>query len=67
VRPPAGLDRFLRVEQAFKSLAASLGPETYDAAFDRGRRLSLDEAVDLVVDLADQIARTSGERPTVSR
>jgi predicted ATPase/class 3 adenylate cyclase len=57
VRPPAGLDRFLRVEEAFKSLAASLGPETYEAAYDRGRRLSLDEAVDLVVDLANQIAR----------
>jgi predicted ATPase len=57
VRPPAGLDRFLRVEAAFKSLATSLGPEAYEAAYDRGRRMSLDEAVDLVVDLANQIAR----------
>jgi hypothetical protein len=57
VRPPAGLDRFLRVEDAFKSLAVALGAETYEAAYDRGRRLSLDEAVDLVVDLANQIAR----------
>jgi predicted ATPase/class 3 adenylate cyclase len=59
VRPPAGLDRFLRVEAAFKSLAVALGPETYEAAYDRGRRMSLDEAVDLVVDLANQIARAA--------
>lgn len=59
VRPPAGLDRFLRVEDAFKALAMSLGPEPYAAAYDRGRRLTLDEAVELVVELGNQIANTA--------
>ena len=57
VRPPVGLDRFLRLEDSFKVLAASLDPEAYEAAFDRGRRLSLSEAVELVVDMGNQIAK----------
>jgi predicted ATPase/class 3 adenylate cyclase len=56
VRPPAGLDRFLRLEDSSKALAASLGPEAFESAFDRGRRLSLGEAVALVVDMGNQVA-----------
>jgi hypothetical protein len=56
VRPPAGLDRFLRLEDSFKALAASLDPEAFEAAYDRGRRLSLGEAVELVVDMGNQVA-----------
>jgi predicted ATPase/class 3 adenylate cyclase len=56
VRPPAGLDRFLRLEDSFKTLAASLDSEAFEAAYDRGRRLSLGEAVDLVVDMGNQVA-----------
>jgi tetratricopeptide (TPR) repeat protein len=57
VHPPAGLDRFIRVQDASSAIVGSLDAEAYEAAYDRGRRLSLDEAVELVVDLGDQVAR----------
>jgi predicted ATPase/class 3 adenylate cyclase len=57
VRPPAGLDRFLRLEDSLGALAASLDSETFEAAYDRGRRLSLGEAVELVVDMGNQVAQ----------
>ena len=45
VRPPAALERFLEGQDPFAVTRAALPPDVYEAAYERGRRLTLDEAV----------------------
>ena len=49
VRPPAALGRFIANIDPFATTRAALDPEVYEANVERGRRLSLDEAVAMVV------------------
>ena len=51
VRPPASLGRFIANIDPFAATKAALDPEVYEANVERGRRLSLDEAVAMVVKL----------------
>ena len=56
VRPPAALDRFIDAQDPFAMIRAALEPEVYDAAYQRGQRMSLDEAVAMVASLGEEIA-----------
>lgn len=51
VRPPAALSRFIKDSDPFVAVRQGLTPEVYSPAYERGRRLSLDEAVALVLDM----------------
>jgi hypothetical protein len=50
VRPPAGLDRMIYSRNPMLQLREQLSPEAFAAATERGKRLSLDEAVALAVE-----------------
>jgi tetratricopeptide (TPR) repeat protein len=54
VRPPVPLSEIIGVVDPISATREALDPETFAAAYARGRSLSLDEAVALVVELADQ-------------
>ena len=56
VRPPAALSTFIKSHDPFAATIEALSPEAYAAAYERGRRLSLDEAVAKVADLGDAMA-----------
>jgi hypothetical protein len=61
VRPPAGLDRFVLNNDPVSASKVSLAPEVFAAAYERGRRLSLDEAVATVVEIGEMaIAQAPG-------
>jgi len=53
VRPPAGLSRFIQNQDPFAAIRAALPANVYAAARERGRRMSLDDAVAKVIELAD--------------
>ncbi|HYH93155.1 MAG TPA: hypothetical protein VD763_08355 [Candidatus Saccharimonadales bacterium] len=53
VRPPQALSSFIEVNDPFEATRAALTPEVYEAAFERGHRMSLDEAVAKVVELGE--------------
>jgi hypothetical protein len=53
VRPPAALTRFVGGADPFRATRENLDPETWAAAYERGRRLTLDEAVSMIVGLGD--------------
>jgi predicted ATPase len=53
VRPPAALSTFIQTHDPFAATSEALSPEAYAAAYERGRRLSLDEAVAKVADLGE--------------
>ncbi len=61
VRPPASLQRFLDTRDPMAESRAALGTEAYQAAIERGRRMSLDEAVDLMVRIADEATGVAKE------
>ena len=54
VRPPAALQTFVGGADPFEMTRQNLDPETWAAAYARGRRLTLDEAVAMVVGLGDE-------------
>ena len=56
VRPPAALALFVGGRDPFGLTRQDLDPETWADAYARGRRLTLDEAVALVVELGDDAA-----------
>ena len=56
VRPPAALGEFIKTHDPFAATVEALSPEAYAAAYERGRRLSLDEAVAKVAELGDATA-----------
>ncbi len=51
VRPPAALGRLIDWMDPFAMTRAALTPEAYAVAYERGRRMTLDEAVALIVEL----------------
>ncbi len=53
VRPPTNLSRFLSDLDPSPALRDALDPEQLEAALERGRRMTLDEAVDMVVGLGE--------------
>ncbi len=50
IEPPAGLSFLVATQRPLERAREALGAEAYAAAFERGRRLTLDEAIDLVSD-----------------
>jgi non-specific serine/threonine protein kinase len=52
VRPPAGLERFLKVTDPFGMARQALSPAAWDLAYGAGRRMTLGEAVDLATSMA---------------
>ena len=52
-RPPAALEQFPQGRDPFPAAHAALGDEDFQAAVARGRRMWLDEAVALIVELGD--------------
>ena len=56
IRPPAALTTFIEVTDPFAATREALSPETYAAAYERGARMSLDEAVARVAELGDVAA-----------
>ena len=53
VRPPAALASFVGGRDPFELTRQNLDPETWAEAYARGLRLTLDEAVALVIELGD--------------
>jgi tetratricopeptide (TPR) repeat protein len=51
VRPPAALERFLQVADPFQMARDALSPEAWDLAYEAGRRMTIGEAVALVIAL----------------
>ncbi len=64
VRPPLGLEQLLRTTDPTVRLQSLLEPATLAAALDRGRRMSIDEAMDLVVHIGDAVP--AGDQPAPS-
>jgi hypothetical protein len=50
------MEQFLQGRDPFPAAHAALGDEDFQAAAARGRRMSLDEAVALIVELGDAVA-----------
>jgi hypothetical protein len=61
VRPPAALTEFIAVSDPFEATRQALDPVVYDAAYQRGQRLSLDEAVAAVAALGEIAAAMAGD------
>jgi predicted ATPase/class 3 adenylate cyclase len=53
IEPPAGLNFLIETNAPLQRTRATIGDEAFEAAFDRGRRMSLDEAVALVAAVAE--------------
>jgi hypothetical protein len=56
VRPPAGLDRLLAIADPMLEVRASVPPDRVAEALERGRRMSLDEAVAMILRVAEEAA-----------
>ncbi|MGH8775197.1 MAG: hypothetical protein ACRDWI_08500 [Jiangellaceae bacterium] len=54
-RPPAALQRFLDRHDPFAAARDALDAEELQAAVARGRRVSLDEAMALIVELGNSV------------
>ncbi len=66
VRPPAGLERFLHIQDPFTMAREALTPERYAIEYEVGQRMSLAEAVDMTVELgttAEPIVAVGGPPP----
>jgi hypothetical protein len=59
VRPPAGLERFLKVTDPFGLARHALSPATWDLAYGAGRRMTLGEAVDLATSMTPSEIRSA--------
>ena len=55
VRPPFGLELFYAAQDPFTATREALAEDDYAAAYARGRRLTLDEGVALVVELSQGV------------
>lgn len=55
VKPPPGMLHVIAGADIEPQVRQSLGAEAYEQALQRGRRLSLDAAVDLVVEICDEV------------
>jgi predicted ATPase len=64
VRPPAMLGQFIRNYDPFGDVTAALGVDTYQRLYAEGRRLELDQAVALMLELADAAEGRPTTTPT---
>ncbi len=55
VRPPAGLDRMIRSQDPMARATGALGPAALAAALERGSRMGVQEAIDLIIAVADRV------------
>ena len=55
VRPPIGLEQLIRSTDPGVRLQGIMAPTTLEAALERGRRMTIDEAMDVVVRIADAV------------
>ncbi len=55
VRPPAGLDRMIRSQDPLARATGVLGPAALTTALERGSRMGLQDAIDLIIAVADQV------------
>jgi tetratricopeptide (TPR) repeat protein len=62
VRPPAGLERFIGAIDPLAQARAQLSPEAFAGAVEDGRRMDLDAAVAIIVELGD-MADAAGTAP----
>jgi hypothetical protein len=62
IRPPAGLERFIGAIDPLAQARAELTPEAFASAVEDGRRMDLDAAVALIVELGD-MADAAGTAP----
>ena len=60
VRPPIGLEQLIRRTDPGVRLQGIMAPATLEAALERGRRMTIDEAMDVVVRIADTVPPDSG-------
>ena len=58
VRPPAALQEFVGDLDPLAAARAEMTPGAYAAAYEQGRRMSLEEAVALIVELGDSAANS---------
>ena len=63
VRPPIGVLHLIAGADVDTRIKDVLGDEAYAGATERGRRLSLDEAVDLSVEICDLYLHRDPEQP----
>jgi hypothetical protein len=63
VRPPAALEEFIGGQDPFAPAQAALTPPVYGEIYEQGRRMTLDEAVAIVVELGDAAASGAALRP----
>jgi len=55
VRPPAGLDRMIRSHDPMARATGALGPAALTTALERGSRMGVQEAIDLIIAVADRV------------
>ncbi len=60
VTPPAGLAWLIQSRSPDERVAALLEPDVLAAALERGRRLSLDDAIDLIVEIETGLPSSAG-------
>jgi hypothetical protein len=60
VRPPSGIMYLIAGGNIEHRIQEALDPDDFEAAKERGRRLTLDEAVALVIDVCGKV---TGSRP----
>ena len=54
VEPPGGLNFLIATQQPHDRARQLLGDEAFEVAFERGRRMTLEEAIDLVVEVGPE-------------
>jgi hypothetical protein len=55
VRPPIGLEQLIQSSDPAVRLQGVMEPKTLEATLERGRRMTIDEAMDVVVRIADSV------------
>jgi tetratricopeptide (TPR) repeat protein len=68
VRPPLGLGAFIQNADPLGQARAALGPEEFATAVERGRRMTLAEAMELIAEVGDAVSTppASGSPPRSS-
>ena len=61
VRPPMPLQQIVNSRRPRERLSEDLSPHELERLIDRGKRMSLDEAVALIVRMADELDRAAPE------
>jgi predicted ATPase len=61
VRPPIPLQYFINSRRPLERLAESLAPDRLEALIERGKRMSLDDAVSFTIRLAEELDRATAD------